>query len=445
MFGVELDTWQSEAMLALNEHDRIGIRSGHGVGKTAFFAMTIHWWLLTRTPCTILCTAPSSYQLENVLWTEVAKWRDKMPEAFREIIDIKADSIEFKPAPRANVCLARTARREKPEAFQGFHDENMLFLIDEASGVDDLIFETGLGSMSTEGAKVLMAGNPTRRGGFFYEAFHGASHMWKTFKVSCNDAKMVKSAYADEMAAMYGADSNIFRIRVLGEFPQDSDDVLIPLSWIEASVDREVEQIEGNVLWGVDVGMGGDDSALAKRKVNVLLEHVKTWSKGDTMQTVGMVVMEYEHTPYHLRPDAILVDSIGIGAGVAHRLREMGFPARSVNVGETKSVTGNYVRLRDELGWKARKWFEAMDCKIPLDKDFIAEASTPLWQPTSAGKVLVESKRYMKKFDPTRMAAGRSPNRLDAFNLTFAASDLKPMSSHPLMNENRYGQGAWLC
>ena len=426
MFGVELDRWQLEAMTALNVHDRIAIRSGHGVGKTAFFAITIIWWLFTRTPCKVLATAPSSYQLENVLWAEVAKWHMKMPDAFRDLLIIKSDSIEFAPIPRANVVLARTARKERPEAFQGFHDPNMLFMIDEASGVDDLIFETGMGSMSTPGAKVLMAGNPTRRQGFFYDAFHSQNHLWKTFHVSCANAKMVTPDYAVQMADMYGDDSNIYRIRVLGEFPTDEDDVVIPLSWIQSAVDRDVEQIDGKVIWGVDVGGGGDESALAKRRRNVLLEPVKRWNKADTMQTVGIVVMEYEKTSYKDRPDVIMVDSIGIGAGVAHRLREQGFPARAVNVGELPATPGDkqkFVRKRDELWWRAREWFQERECRIPDDPKTIAELAMPLWQATSTGKIMVEGKYSMRKFDQKRAASGRSPNGADAFNLTFATSD----------------------
>lgn len=445
LFGVDLDVWQLAAMTSLNERDLIAVRSCHGVGKTAFFVFTAYWWILTRTPCLVVCTAPSSNQLENVLWSEFAKWRELMPPGFKDLIDIKSESITFTPAPRTNRILARTARRERPEAFQGFHDPNMLFIADEASGVDDIIFETGWGSMTSEGAKVLLAGNPTRRSGFFFDAFHKNAGLWKTFKVGYKDSKLITQNYVDRMAHMYGEDSNIFRVRVLGEFPTDADDVVIPLSWMEDAVDRPVEQIDGRILWGLDVGMGGDDSALAKRNKNVLLDHIKTWSKSDLMQTVGIVVKEYNEEPYETKPHNILVDAIGIGAGVAHRLKEQGLPARAINVSESSSSSNKYVRLRDQLWWQAREWFQERDCRIPDDKDLIAELSTPMWQPTSAGKILVEAKKSIKRLDVTRAASGRSPNRGDAFIMTFAANDTLVRSYQSAASVSNYGGNGWLA
>ena len=70
--------------------------------------------------------------------------------------------MELKSSPKESFIVSRTARVDRPEAFQGFHSENMLFLVDEASGVEDIIFEVGAGAMSTTGAKTILTGNPTR-------------------------------------------------------------------------------------------------------------------------------------------------------------------------------------------------------------------------------------------------------------------------------------------
>ena len=78
MFGVEPDVWQSEALAALNDHDRVSVRSGHGIGKSAFMAWAILWWMFTRYPCKVACTAPTSHQLNDVLWGEIAKWVEKI-------------------------------------------------------------------------------------------------------------------------------------------------------------------------------------------------------------------------------------------------------------------------------------------------------------------------------------------------------------------------------
>lgn len=420
IFHVEPDGWQKEALRAIVEDDRVSIRSGHGVGKTAFLAWIIIWWMLLKTEPRIACTAPTAHQLSDVLWGEIAKWSKLLPEALKAELDVKADRVEATRERLEYYCVARTARKEQPEAFQGFHAPDMLFIVDEASGVDDIIFEVGEGAMSTVGAKTLMVGNPTRTSGHFYDSFHRMRGHWRCMRVSCEDAKMVDSGFIQRMADKYGRDSNIFRVRVLGEFPSQEDDVVISLALCEDAVRRDVSPVDGKVIWGLDVARFGDDSsALAKRQRNTLLEKVKEWKGKDIMQTVGIVLNEYNKTPVTLRPDVIMVDSIGLGAGAADRMREVGLPVRCVAVSERPSVQDHYMRLRDELWWKCREWLEDRSCKIPDDQDLIGELTTPKYEYTSAGKILVESKTDLK----TRGVA--SPNRADALILTFASSDLK--------------------
>ena len=144
------------------------------------------------------------------------------------------------------------------------------------------------------------------------------------------------------------------------------DDALIPLELIEAAVGRDVVQASA-VIWGVDVGRGGDPSALIKRRGNHILEPVKLWRDADTMVIAGRVVREFEDTPDWRRPSSICVDLIGVGAGVYDLLFELGLPVIGINVGETGALDDptRFVRLRDELFYKVRQWFHARDCKIP--------------------------------------------------------------------------------
>src|SRR5262249_39784747 len=154
------------------------------------------------------CTAPTAHQLSDVLWGEIAKWHRRLREPFRSWIRVKADRVELVSAPGESFAVARTARKEEPEALQGFHSENMLFLIDEASGVDDIVFEVGEGAMSTAGAKTLMTGNPTRPSGYFHQAFHGFRARWRTMRVNAEDCALVAPAFVEDMAAKYGRESN---------------------------------------------------------------------------------------------------------------------------------------------------------------------------------------------------------------------------------------------
>lgn len=409
------DEWQIKSLKSFKENRKSAVRSGHGVGKTGELAVTILTFLLTRYPCKIPCTAPTKSQLKDILWSEIGKWYRRLDDCYKDLIELKSDRIELREAPDESFAVARTARKENPEAFQGFHSDNLLFVIDEASGVEEIIFQVGEGSLSTEGARQIMRGNPTQTSGEFYNAFHRNRANFWTLTVSCLDSKRVAKDFPENVAKKYGIDSNVYRVRVLGEFPLEDDDSVISLSHVEAAVNREITSGVGEIVWGLDVARFGDDStALAKRRGKVLLEPVREWRKKDLMQTSGLVAKEYKETPVKERPKVIKIDVIGLGAGVVDRLKELGLPVEGVNVAESASVDDKYMRLRDELWFAGRAWFEARDCKIPDDQELIAELSVPRYAVTSGGKLKVEGKDDLKKRGVV------SPNKADAFLLTLS-------------------------
>ena len=407
--------WQREALIAIRDNDKVAIKSGHGVGKTAFQSWLILWWMLTHYPCKIAVTGNTQHQLQDVLWTEVDKWYRKLPEGFKSQLEIKSDKITLAGA-KDSFCSLRVSRREQPESLQGFHSENMLFICEEASGIPDIIFEVAEGSLSTEGAKVVMCGNPTRSDGYFFEAFHSMRDHWFNMTVSCEEGEYVSEKFLTDMKSKYGEDSNIYRVRVLGDFPTQSDDVLLPLHLVESATKRDVEPSPTTpVVWGLDVARyGSDRSALAKRRGQELLEPIKTWSGKDLMELAGIILTEYEAVRYNDRPLAIYIDAIGIGAGLADRLKELDLPAVSVAVSESASLKEKFTRLRDELFWLAREWFEGRDVKIPQDDALIQEITGIRYKYLSTGKLKIESKDEMKR------RGQRSPDVADSFVLTFA-------------------------
>jgi hypothetical protein len=419
------EKWQAEFLCAVRDNSRIAVKSGHGVGKSTSLAWMIIWYLLTRYPAVIIATANTEAQLTDVLLREVEKWVRNLDPGMRELIVLKADRIELRDDPKQCYAALRTARRENPEAFQGRHDKNLLLIADEASGIDDVIFEVGKGSMSTPGAKTVMTGNPTRPQGYFYNAFHQNRQFWHCMTVPCWESSQVTKTYIDECREEYGEDSNMFRVRVMGEFPIEGDDILIPLHLVEGAINREVSMIpNAEIIWGLDVARFGDDrTALCKRQGNVVAEPIKWWAGKDLMQVAGAVMDEYNNASR--KPDCIYVDSIGIGAGVADRLSELGLPIVAVNVSESPAFGDKFMRMRDELWWSAREWFKRLDVRIPDDKRFVGEVTLPTYGFSSGGKVKVESKDEMKKRTAqSTNSLGKSPDLADAFCLTFGSGAL---------------------
>lgn len=430
---------QWEASKALVEKRKVSIRSGHGTGKSAFEAWCVLWFQTCYYPCKIPCTAPTAHQLNDVLWAELAKWFGKYKERLPQLaleFEWTSERFYMRENPSESFAVARTSRPENPEALQGFHSENILFLIDEASGVPEAVYQVAEGALSSENSYCLMCANPTREDGYFYESHHKMRSRWAALHWDGELSPMVSQQYIDDMRLKYGVDSPIYQVRVKGNFATATDGV-IPLSLCLSAQERKVAVIEhAPIIWGLDVARFGDDStALAKRKGNHQLEPTREWFGKDTMQTVGLIKMEYDRSDE--KPDTINVDVIGIGAGVVDRGREIGLPMVGVNVAETASADQHYNRLRDELWFKGREWLEAKDCFMADDDELIGELTTAKYQVLSSGKIKVEGKDEMKRRGVS------SPNRADAWLLTFAHIPPNRELDERYSRKKKRGYSAW--
>ena len=409
--------YQAEFLDALAGGERkMSVRSGHGTGKSTTASWAMLWYVLLRFPNKVVVTAPTSGQLFDALFAELKRWINELPKQLQPMLTVKADRVELAAAPSEAFISARTSRAETPEALAGVHSDNVLLVVDEASGVPEKVFEAAAGSMSGHNATTILLSNPTRSSGTFFESQTRLAGSYWTRRWSCVDSPLVSDEFVDEMRLRYGEESNAFRIRVLGEFPLADDDTIIPFHLVEAAINRDIEIDESApTIWGLDVArFGTDKTVLAKRQGNVITE-VNGWQGLDLMQTVGRVKAEYDGLPMSIRPREIMVDVIGMGGGVVDRLRELGLPVRGINVAESPSMGETYTNLRAELWFKMRGWLEQRGSKLPKDEQLVAELSTIRYSFVSSGKMKAESKDEMRK------RGLPSPDFADAVCLTLAS------------------------
>lgn len=405
--------WQKEFLRAVARGERrISIRAGHGVGKSTACSWAAIWFMLTRFPQKTVMTAPTAAQLFDALFAEIRHWINRLPPALREALEVFSDRIVQKGTPESSFISARTSSAERPEALAGIHSEHVLLIIDEASAVPEAVFESAAGSMSGHAATTILIGNPTRNTGLFFRTHHSLSSDWKTMHVSCLDNPLVSVDFVEQIKATYGENSNAFRVRVLGEFALRDDDVLIPAELVDAAMQRDVVLSNSEPLvYGVDVARFGDDrTVICKRQGNVVLGF-KHWSGEDLMSTAGKIFHEASLD----KPEEIMVDSIGLGGGVADRLREQGLNVRDVNVSESSSFNQQAARLRDELWLACKDWLDTRAVKLPKDDELRQELTGPTYSFTSNGRIKVEGKSEMKR------RGMRSPDLADAMCLTFAS------------------------
>ena len=416
--------YQAEFLDALASGERkMSVRSGHGTGKSTTSSWAMLWYVLLRFPNKVVVTAPTSGQLFDALFAELKRWINELPPQLQVLLTVKSDRVELSAAPAEAFISARTSRAETPEALAGVHSQNVLLVVDEASGVPEKVFEAAAGSMSGHSATTILLSNPTRSSGTFFESQTRLADTWWTRRWSCVESPLVSEEFVDEMRARYGEDSNAFRIRVLGEFPMADDDTIIPFHLADSAIKRDIEVTpDTKPIWGLDVArFGADKTALCKRYGNVVTE-ITSWQGLDLMQTVGRVMAEYEGLSPSMRPSEILVDSIGVGGGVVDRLRELGAPVRGINVGESPAMGNTYMNLRAELWFKTKGWLEDRSCKIPNDDQLLAELTSIRYAFTPGGKMKAESKDDMRK------RGLKSPDLADALCLTMASDAATALS-----------------
>ncbi len=423
MLGAQPFDYQAEFLRALLDERKMSVKSGHGTGKSTTASWAMLWFMLLRYPCKVVVTAPTSSQLFDAMFAELKRWINELPKELQQLLNVKSDRVELVSAPAEAFISCRTARAETPEALAGVHSDNVLLIIDEASGVPEQVYEAAAGSMSGHNATTLMLSNPTRSSGTFFESHNRMANSWWTRTWSCKDSPLVSNEFVDEMELRYGPESNAYRVRVLGEFPLSDDNTIIPYHLVEAAQNRDVVvSDEATVVWGLDVArFGSDATALCKRQGPIVTE-LRSWRGLDLMQTTGRIVAEYEALAPSKRPAEILVDSIGVGSGVVDRLQELGLPVRGVNVAESPSMGDTYMNLRSELWFKCKAWLEDRSCKLPKDDQLIAELTAIRYSFTSSGKMKAESKDEMRK-----RGLG-SPDLADALCLTMASDAATALS-----------------
>jgi phage terminase large subunit len=427
VLGTEPDEDQQRIMRAVASGcRRISIRSGHRVGKTTTLAWLTVWHALTRFRQKTICTSATSTQLFEALASETKSCFKRLPEALQSLFEVQVDQIRLKAAPDDSFVSYVVSKAETPEALAGKHSDNVLIICDEASGIPEPVFEAAVGSMAAHNACTILAGNPIRTSGLFFDTHNNPKvmEMWEKFHISCVGNPRITPDFFADVESRYGLESNEYRVRVLGEFPTSDEDTVIPWSLIEASLKRDVAPFLVRPIWGVDPArFGNDATALCKRRGNTLVEKTDIRKGLDTMQTTGWVKSQWDACQPSDRPTEILVDSIGVGAGVCDRLAELGLPARGVNVSESPAMESGCFNLRSELWFKGRAFFEKRDVNLRGDDLLAAELKLPRYKYASNGKKQVESKDDMKK------RGVPSPNRADAFLLTLAAESVTAAGS----------------
>ncbi len=414
-----VDWWPMQERIAVSVRDnaRVAVKACHASSKTHTAAGVALWFITTHYPSVVITTAPTYRQVAELLWREM---RHMFNTAKGPMIG------RFLDSPRWEVdanWYALGISTKDSDAFQGHHSRNILVIVDEAAGVAEPIFEAVEGIVSTQDAKVLLLGNPTSQSGTFHAAFHGGRSRYKCMTISAFDSPnftgqgvvrpyLITPEWVKDQAARWGESSPFYQSRVLGEFPKQGIDTLIPLQFIEDAMQRWHEMPDGvPVEIGVDVARyGQDETVLCTRQGGKVLP-LQCFHSQDTMVTTGRIIEAYRAHP----ATSTKIDVIGIGAGVFDRLNEQGgYHAVAVESGARARDRDKYVNLRAEMWSGLKGLLQAGLVGLPPDEVLAGELASVKYSFDSAGRMLIESKESMRK-----RGLG-SPDRADSVVYCFA-------------------------
>lgn len=418
--GVRLSEEEWEAA----KKDGLSVQAGRGTGKDAWVSWAISWFLVCFPGAKIPCTAPTQRQLRDILWAEINKWirhSDLCHEAkgspFRlsDWVKWQSDRVFFVDAEgrewfaKAITTNVKATPEEQAETLSGWHEDFLMVVADEASAIPDAVFRPLEGTMTGMCNFMILIFNATQSKGFAIESQQRNREHFICLQWNAEDSELVEPSQVEKMAKKYGRDSDAYRISVLGLPPKADPGVLIPWDWIMSCVDLELEPdpLYDQYIISCDVGGTGEgDPSMVMithgPKVLEIFEHRSVDTEELTHWIMGYI-FDYE-------PVAVLIDSIGIGAGVVDKLSHRTTAnIQGVNVAEVQSLREpeRFFKLRDELWWRLRTRFEQRTISIPNNDTLIGELSTPKYSP-DAGKIKVEGKKEL------RARGISSPNMADA-------------------------------
>jgi phage terminase large subunit len=428
------DPWpvQEEILRSVANHTQTAVKACHSSGKTRIAAAVMLWWIARFKDGIAVTTAPTREQVQKLLWGEVHK-------------AIKRSRLSW-PAPnRSEIRLgagnyATGLSTDRGINFQGFHSGHLLIVIDEAPGVDAEIWEAIEGARAGGEVHILALGNPTIPGGPFHAAFTSERDLWKTFSIDAFDTPnfegftledlrglppgipesapvfqyrprpyLVTRRWAYEKFWTWQERSPMWQSRVRGQFPEQAEDALLSLAWLEAAAKREPHDDGSKLRAGIDVaGPGEDETVIVIRCVSSIIAQ-RAWSEQDPRGAALAFLAPYRH-----RLTEVNVDSAGIGYGFALHLEDHGYPVNFVNVGGATNHSERYFLLKGELYWGLRQRFQDGDIAGLSDQLTTSQLATLRYSHNARGQIVIESKEEMRK------RGVKSPDRAEAVMLAFA-------------------------
>lgn len=452
--GERLWSRQRQILESVRDNKRTAVPACHANGKSHLAARAIAWWICVHPVGTAMAvtTATTFRQVRAILWSHVRR-----VHARHNLVG-HTTQIEWR-IDNELVAYGFSPRDTDETAVQGIHAPHLLVVVDEAGGISSTL-GNALESIMTGGhTRLLAIGNPPTdlEDSWFERACHNQNGLWTVLPVSAYDTPnftgertgrclscppevpphditthLVDQAWVDEVIAEFGETSAFVEARVHARFPRSAPNKVLPLAWVEASLENDRPAEGADIRLGVDIAAdGGDEFVIARADgFRVTVRHKSSGSANQNAVDVAGVILQHIREAEQDRlenrvsaPVRVKIDTIGVGWGVVGILQRWRDEQRHesmvipVNVAERARESAKFTNQRAEMWWNARTLFQprttqsgepTVDVRMDADRRTIAQLTAPLYKSDSAGRIKIESKADMKRRGTS------SPDRAEA-------------------------------
>lgn len=387
---------------------QIAVKSGQGPGKTAATVIVALWRSLQAENAQTILTAPTMRQCRDVWLAEARRIMPRADGMLQRLIKVTQTRIVIAENPDWGV---KTVTATKEENAQGAHEPNQTIICEEASGISRGIVEQFKGTSSNPNSLLLMIGNPNTRDCAFFDCFNSQSKLWAC--ITWNAEETPKSEFFDpvrnwKLAMEFGRDSDVYRIRVLGEFPRTDPNCVISQEDLFRCIDiklmvpasmQKVNDLHPK-QFGLDFArFGGDESTVYRRSGNAIVEFMPPLSHAEPSEAVKHAFWMQRNAGWANHVCHFVADAGGIGQGIMHLFYEKDKQLLEFHNGGTAVETTKYDNLITE-GWfgLAHKIKRTEPTYIPNDPILLQQLGNRRYYTTKMGKLIIESKdEYMDR------------------------------------------------
>lgn len=396
---------------------QISVSAGRGIGKTAWLSWMILWGLWCHTDAQIACTAPTSEQIHDILWKEIAIWLGRLKPEIRNLFEWRERYVRVKQRPETWFASAKTGRKENPEALAGVHGPFVMLVADEASGVPEEIFKTAESGLTDEKYILILISNYRWLTGFFHDSHRRDRQNWQTFQFSALDSPLRSDDRIAKIREKYGDDSDEFRVEVLGLPPNEEsidEGGFVPLlresdlRFIPRASFGKKQKLGNDIA-----GEGKDETVWIKRDnfAAQILRREKISEPKSVAQKTATILLDHE-----IDDTDCYLDGFGIGSNAVKELALAGHNIQNINSGDKAEDEERYLNRRAEMAWRVREWLRTGGELVGTLEDW-RDLLTIKWRRNLRGKIQIMAKDTMRK------CGIGSPDIFDALALTFAEND----------------------